>query len=212
MADAGGNLFTWSVDPQRQWYRCHHLFQSLLRNQLVQQYSPEAIAQLHTRASAWYASNGFVDEAIEHALMADNFTEAIRLVETHRHQIMNQERWPDLQRLLDRFPQQVIESRPELLILEAWVLHCRFRLAAIPSCLERLETAHGTDTAATGSGSLYARRNRHFEQPIVLLGGGPRTHFAKQHRGRWRGYQRKRSTYAESPRSTMPARFVYEAT
>ena len=65
--------------------------------------------------------------------------EAVRLVETHRHAAMNQERWPDLQRWLSLFSREVIDSRPELLMLEAWVLHARFRLADMPPCLDRLQ-------------------------------------------------------------------------
>ena len=127
LAQAG--LFTWSMDPQQQWYHCHHLFRRLLRIQLEQRHSPEEIAKLHIRASAWLAGNGFVDEAIEHSLTAGDVAEAIRLVETHRHAAMNQERWPDLQRWLGRLPRQVIDEHPELVLAEAWLLHHRAALA-----------------------------------------------------------------------------------
>ena len=43
LAQAG--LFTWSVDPQQQWYRCHHLFRRLLHIQLEQRHGPEEIAK-----------------------------------------------------------------------------------------------------------------------------------------------------------------------
>ena len=137
LAQAG--LFTWSVDPQQQWYHCHHLFRRLLRIQLEQRHSPEEIAKLHIRASAWLAGNGFVDEAIEHSLTAGDVAEAIRLVETHRHAAMNQERWPDLQRWLSRLPRQVIDEHPELVLAEAWLLHHRAALADVPERLARAE-------------------------------------------------------------------------
>jgi ATP/maltotriose-dependent transcriptional regulator MalT len=131
------NLFTWSLDPRQKWYRYHHLFQRLLRGRLEQQHSPEEIATLHTRASAWFAGHGFVDEAIEHALAAGDVVEAAGLVEAHRHEAMNQERWPDLQRWMSRLPRQVIDQRPGLVLTEAWLLHHRASLVAVPPRLAR---------------------------------------------------------------------------
>jgi LuxR family maltose regulon positive regulatory protein len=131
------NLFTWGVDPQQQWYRCHRLFRTLLRNRLEQQYSREEIGELHARASAWFADHGFVDEGIEHALAAGDVTGAARLVEAHRHKAMNQERWPDLQRWLGRLPREVVDERPELVMAEAWLLHHRASLADVAPRLAR---------------------------------------------------------------------------
>jgi len=130
-------LFTWSTDPQQQWYHCHHLFRRLLRIQLEQRHSPEEIATLHIRASAWLAGYGFVDEAIEHSLTAGDVVEAVRLVEAHRHEAINQERWPDLQRWLSRLSRQVIDERPALVLAEAWLLHHRASLADVSPRLAR---------------------------------------------------------------------------
>ena len=135
LAHAG--LFTWSVDPQQQWYHCHHLFRRLLRIQLEQRHGPAEIALLHIRASAWLGGKGFVDEAMEHSLTAGDMAEAIRLVETHRHAAMNQERWLDLQRWLNRLPRQVIDEHPELVLAEAWLLHHRAALVDVSACLAR---------------------------------------------------------------------------
>ena len=137
LADAG--LFTWSMDPQQQWYRCHHLFRRLLRIQLGQRHSPGEIATLHIRASAWLAGNGLVDEAIEHSLTAGDVAEAVRLVEAHRHAAMDLERWPDLQLWLSRLPRQVIDAHPELVLAEAWLLHHRGGSADVPKRLARAE-------------------------------------------------------------------------
>jgi LuxR family maltose regulon positive regulatory protein len=131
------NLFTWSVDPHQQWYRYHRLFRRLLQSRLEQQHSPEEIAELHTRASAWFAGNGFIAEAIEHALAAGDATEAVRLVEAHRHETMNQERWGDLRGWLSRLPRPVVDERPELVMAQAWLLHHRGSLADIAPRLAR---------------------------------------------------------------------------
>jgi LuxR family maltose regulon positive regulatory protein len=133
------NLFTWSVDPRRRWYRYHHLLQRLLQSRLARQYSPEAIAALHARASAWYADNHFVDEAIEHALAAGDFDAAAEVVQAHRHEAMDQERWLDLHRWLGLLPHEVVDERPELVIAQAWLLHHRASLDEIVLRLARAE-------------------------------------------------------------------------
>src|SRR5690606_13917040 len=61
-------VFTIALDDQGEWYRYHSLFQRLLREQLARRYTTEQIAALHRRASAWYAANHLVEDALHHAL------------------------------------------------------------------------------------------------------------------------------------------------
>jgi LuxR family maltose regulon positive regulatory protein len=49
------NLFIVSLDNERRWYRYHHLFAELLRTRLARAY-PDQVADLHRRASEWYAT------------------------------------------------------------------------------------------------------------------------------------------------------------
>ena len=74
------NLFIVPLDEERRWYRYHHLFADLLRQRL-RQTQPEQVPTLHHRASEWYEQNGFADEAIEHALRAEDFERAAYLIE-----------------------------------------------------------------------------------------------------------------------------------
>ena len=62
------NLFSIPLDDERRWYRYHHLFQDLLQDRLQQRSSTEAVAELHGRASVWFAQNGLLKEALHHAL------------------------------------------------------------------------------------------------------------------------------------------------
>ena len=79
------NLFTVSLDNERCWYRYHHLFQSLLRNRLEQRYDAGEVAQLHIRASAWFARQGSLEEALQYALRGHDTPAAVRLMAEHRH-------------------------------------------------------------------------------------------------------------------------------
>ncbi len=105
------NLFVIALDSQRQWYRYHHLFQLLLQNRLERAYGREQIADLHRRASAWYAANGFVEDAITHALAARDEAAAVRIIVNQRYEAMNLERWQQIDRWLRLLPPPVDRRR-----------------------------------------------------------------------------------------------------
>ncbi len=116
------NMFTVALDAHGEWYRYHHLFQELLRDQLARQASAAEIATLHARASAWYARQGSLEKALQHALPGHDVAAAARLVAGQRHALMNTEQWRLLERLLRMFPADVIACDPDLLLLKAGVV------------------------------------------------------------------------------------------
>ena len=92
------NLFLVPLDNEQRWYRYHHLFAELLRT-MLKRVSSDTIKLLHQRASQWYAGEGMIAEAIEHALVAEDFQQAVELMEQHAMSIVMQgyvktvERW-----------------------------------------------------------------------------------------------------------------------
>ena len=75
-----GNFFVIPLDDKRNWYRYHHLFADVLRMHLMAE-QPDQVPALHRRASEWYEHNGSTDNAIRHALAAEDFERAATLVE-----------------------------------------------------------------------------------------------------------------------------------
>jgi ATP/maltotriose-dependent transcriptional regulator MalT len=75
------NLFVVPLDDDRNWYRYHHLFADVLRRRL-RQAQPEALPELHRRASVWHEQNGSTAEAVGYALAARDVERAADLVET----------------------------------------------------------------------------------------------------------------------------------
>jgi len=73
------NLFVVPLDDKRHWYRYHHLFAELLQQRLHQS-KEDLVNELHTRASKWYEEKDFKDEAVNHALVAQNFERAAQLI------------------------------------------------------------------------------------------------------------------------------------
>jgi LuxR family maltose regulon positive regulatory protein len=73
------NIFVLPLDDEGLWFRYHHLFADLLQARLRQSLPAETVTTLHTRASQWYERNGFVIEAVNHALAAQGFEAAADL-------------------------------------------------------------------------------------------------------------------------------------
>ena len=57
------NLFLIDLDPQKRWFRYHHMFRQLLRKQIHRQWKPEEVAAIHSRAKAWFAGNNMRGDA-----------------------------------------------------------------------------------------------------------------------------------------------------
>jgi LuxR family maltose regulon positive regulatory protein len=133
------NLFLIALDGQGEWYRFHPLFGEMLQHRLKQRSSAETIADLHRRAGAWLAERGFVDEAVPHALAAGDELAAARMVERNLHVALNREDRPLLERELALLPERLLQTRPILLLAQAFLRQWQFALAGIPPLLEQTE-------------------------------------------------------------------------
>ena len=135
------NMFTVALDSHGEWYRYHHLFQELLREQLVRQATTAEINTLHIRASAWYSSQGSLEEALHHALLGHDVETAVSLIAEHRHALMDAERWQMHERLLHMFPNDAIEKHPDLILMAAWMARLgRFDLARSLELVDEAES------------------------------------------------------------------------
>jgi LuxR family transcriptional regulator, maltose regulon positive regulatory protein len=76
------NAFVVSLDPERTWFRYHHLFGDLLRLEL-RRALPELVPALHLRAAQWFARHGQAVDAIRHTQAAGDWAGAARLLADH---------------------------------------------------------------------------------------------------------------------------------
>jgi LuxR family transcriptional regulator, maltose regulon positive regulatory protein len=133
------NLFLEPDGDDPDWFRFHPVFQELLRHQLALRKSPEEIADLHARASRWYAREELIDEALSHLLATEDFTAAAELVEHHLHLALNREDGQSVARWLRALPEALISGRPELLLARGWVSHLSGRAAPLRVTLAQAE-------------------------------------------------------------------------
>jgi LuxR family maltose regulon positive regulatory protein len=119
------NLFIIPLDEQRQWYRYHPLFADLLRNRLL---STEMITirELHQRASKWYETNDHPLQAIQHALLAEDYPTAASLIRKAVIPALYRSEIDTLLGWFDHLPKEVINSDPNLHFLQLWVLLLKY--------------------------------------------------------------------------------------
>ena len=113
------NLFLVPLDDVRGWWRYHHLFADLLRVRLHQQ-PAELVRELHRRAANWHDANGLADQAIQHALTADEPEWATRVIERHADELLLRYEGATLQRWFAQLPAGLSGSQ-RLLLAQARV-------------------------------------------------------------------------------------------
>ena len=138
------NLFVIPLDDGRQWFRFHHLFQRLLQNFLRDGTDADEIADIHRRASQWYADNGLIDEALQHALAAPDGAMAIRLVVQNRYELMNTQQLHRLDRWLQQLPEEIIAESAYLSSTKAFIEQYRGRSRDRTVHVKRAERALST--------------------------------------------------------------------
>jgi LuxR family maltose regulon positive regulatory protein len=131
------NLFLIPLDDERRWYRYHHLFAEVLRNQLRQAY-PALLSDLHFRAAEWYEQNGFVSEAISHALSAGDQLRAARLVEQNAlAMLMRGDAVTVLNWITSIAP--LVHEHPWLGVHQSWAFMCTGQIDHLEASLQAAE-------------------------------------------------------------------------
>jgi LuxR family maltose regulon positive regulatory protein len=114
------NLFVTSLGGEQRWYRYHHLFADVMSNRL-QRFYPEQAPKLHLRAANWFEQNNLYAEAIEHALVANDYLLAADIVNNQITDMLKLGRLSTLLGWLSRFPLEIVNTLPRLGIGLAWV-------------------------------------------------------------------------------------------
>jgi LuxR family transcriptional regulator, maltose regulon positive regulatory protein len=110
------NAFVMSLDPERTWFRYHHLFGDLLRLEL-RRTLPEEVPALHRRAADWFIRHGQVVDAIRHTQAAGDWRGAARLLADYSFSLTLDGQAETIRTLLQAFPQG--KDDPELALVRA---------------------------------------------------------------------------------------------
>jgi LuxR family maltose regulon positive regulatory protein len=110
------NAFVESLDPERAWFRYHHLFADFLRLELRRRL-PDQVPVLHRRAAEWFVRQGQVVDAIRHKQVAGDWADAARLLADHSFRLTLDGQAQTMQALVRAFPPGA--DHPELALVRA---------------------------------------------------------------------------------------------
>lgn len=133
------NLFITPLDQDGDWYSYHVLFREMLERELHARYNAAHVSNLHRRASQWFAAHGMIDDAVRHALAADDLEHAAQLVEENIDPDLNREDWRTLEERLKLLPEELIWRRPRLLMVREWMLNEHQRQRAVVPIIARVQ-------------------------------------------------------------------------
>jgi LuxR family maltose regulon positive regulatory protein len=103
------------------------------------------VTSLHQRAGAWFAENGFIEEALQHLLAADEMEAAVEVVAANRHALIETERYQRLANWLNKFPPEVVESSPDLLLIQSrFAQTVRFDIIEVSQIVEKTDGLLGS--------------------------------------------------------------------
>ena len=135
-------LFLRRIDDDPTWFRYHHMFAEFLRRRLERD-GPDRVQQLHRAASAWFAENSYLNEAVDHALLAGEPARAVELVEHAQTNLIEQSKMTTLLGIVKKLPPQLVASRPRLQLDIAWANILLQHSALSDGALNRFEAALG---------------------------------------------------------------------
>src|SRR5690606_7417586 len=116
-----GNFFLVPLDDSRHWYRYHHLFAGMLAAHLHEERQVD-VADLHRRASEWFEHHGSIADAVNHALTAEDYQLAARLVEQATPALRKSRQEARLLNWLKALPTEVVAGSPFLGVMYAHAL------------------------------------------------------------------------------------------
>ena len=130
------NLFLIPLDEERRWYRYHHLFADLLRQQARREY-PGLELLIHQRASRWFEEAGYAEEAVQSALSATDDERAARLVTQYSEDWLKRGEIGKVLLWTERLPTEW-QQTAQLCLHYAWALLLSGRAQDVESTLADL--------------------------------------------------------------------------
>ena len=147
------NLFLIPADEQRIWYRYHYLFGQMLRAQLART-EPGLVPLLHRRASSWHRQAGSTEEAIVHALAADDVDGAAELIAAHWYEFAESGRTAMVREWIGALGEAWVAGHPVAAHCAAWVAALSWDIDSVRRWLRVIDTGTHDGMLPDGMRSL----------------------------------------------------------
>jgi LuxR family transcriptional regulator, maltose regulon positive regulatory protein len=147
------NCFVVPLDRRAEWYRYHHLFDQLLRDELERS-EPEWVAELNARAMAWCIANDLPEEAVVYGHAAGETETVAGLVDALALPLYYDGRIETLEEWLGWFSDDELVRYPALAVVGAWLRVLTGRSAAADRWLALADGATSTIPLSDGSDTI----------------------------------------------------------
>jgi LuxR family maltose regulon positive regulatory protein len=147
------NGFVVPLDRRGAWYRYHHLFGQLLRNELERS-EPDLVPVLNRRAMAWCRANDLTEAAVAYGHAAGETEIVAGLVDALALELYYDGRMETLEEWLSWFGDDDLKRYPALAVYGAWVRALTGRPADAERWLSLAETATSTIPLSDGSATI----------------------------------------------------------
>ena len=147
------NGFVVRLDRRREWYRYHHLFGQLLRNELERN-EPDVVAELNRRAMAWCIANDLTEEAVTYGHAAGETSTLANLVEGVLLPLYFDGRMRTAEEWFGWFGEDELVQHPALAVYGAWIRVLTGRPEDAERLLALADGATSTGPLADGSATI----------------------------------------------------------
>jgi LuxR family maltose regulon positive regulatory protein len=152
------NLFITQIKShdRETWYRLHPLLREVLQDHLSREPEDEQ-KKLHALARDWLFDQGHIDEAVRHAVLAEDFQVAAEIVEACAHELMARGSLSQLPNLLRKLPMEQMRERYSLQLVMAQLQLHAHNFAEGQQILDHLETQQHRLNVQQRQGLLVTR-------------------------------------------------------
>ena len=147
------NGFIVPLDRRGEWYRYHHLFRELLRNELERN-EPDVAAALNRRAMAWCVANDLTEPAVLYGHAAGETDAVADLLEGALLPLYFDGRIHTAEEWFGRFGEDVLAQHPALAVYGAWIRVLTGRPEAAERLLALADGATSTGPLPDGSATI----------------------------------------------------------
>ncbi|WGG49432.1 LuxR C-terminal-related transcriptional regulator [Rugamonas sp. DEMB1] len=183
-------LFLVALEPERRWYRYHHLFGDYLRARCLRT-RPDAARALYRRGGAWFEQQGRVAEAIPCALAGQDYARAADLIVAHAYQLVHlRDQDATLLGWIAALPPQYVERRPEIKLPGIYAYLISYRYAEAEAEIAKLRRLLAAGATAAPAASADAARKTLMMQAIFHALSGrvaPAARICAEWLARWGG-------------------------
>jgi LuxR family transcriptional regulator, maltose regulon positive regulatory protein len=147
------NRFVVPLDRRAEWYRYHHLFAELLRNELTRS-EPDAAAELNRRAMAWCIAHDLPEAALNYGHAAGETDAVAGLVDQLALPTHYDGRMETLEGWLRWFSEDDLRRYPALAVVGGWLRALTGRAAEAETWLALAEGSTSTIALSDGSATI----------------------------------------------------------